>query len=144
MAKKELLPHQFKPGQSGNPNGRPKKSFASVNAMLREEGYNTLSKSDMMDAYGIIFNIDEDRLKKLSKDKKAPYAFRLLILGLNDKKTREKAIQDYRDWTFGKAQQNTDVTTNGASIVKKPVKISFTKKKKDEPKEQNVKIIPRK
>ena len=106
----------FKPGQSGNPKGRPRKSFASINAELAEKGISKLSKSDLLDAYALVFNSTEDDLKQIAKDKETPYALKIIILELNDKRNRAKAMQDYRDYIFGKAQDNIDHTTQGEKI----------------------------
>lgn len=95
--------------QNINKNGRPRKSFASINAELKAKGIMPLSKTDLIDAYATIFNADEETLKKIAKDDKTPYAMKIIILELNDKKTRAKAMQDYRDYSFGKAKESIDM-----------------------------------
>jgi hypothetical protein len=111
MANEENL-KPWKKGESGNPNGRPKKSFASINAELKLKGIEQLSKADLIEAYALIFNTDEETLRDIAKDKKTPYAFKIILLELNDNKTRAKALQDYRDYTFGRAIENIDVNNN--------------------------------
>jgi hypothetical protein len=116
MAIKNEEKGYFKKGESGNPNGRPRKSFATINAELQKKGITKLSKSDLIDAYALIFNSTEDDLKDIAKDNNTPYALKLIILELNDKKTRARAMQDYRDYSFGRATDNVDHTTNGKEI----------------------------
>lgn len=106
----------FKKGQSGNPNGRPRKSFSTINKELEEKGIKKLSKTDLLDAYALIFNSTENDLKNIAKDNDTPYALKIIILELNDKRNRSKAMQDYRDYIFGKAQDNIDHTTQGKAI----------------------------
>ena len=107
---KNLKP--WKKGESGNPEGRPRKSFATINAELKEKGIEKLSKADLLDAYALIFNSTEDDLVEIAKDKNTPYALKIIILELNDKRTRAKAMQDFRDYTFGRAIENIDVNNN--------------------------------
>ena len=111
MANEENL-KKWKKGQSGNPNGRPRKSFASINAELKAKGIDKLSKSDLLDAYALIFNSTEDDLVNIANDKNTPYALKIIIMELNDKRTRAKAMQDYRDYTFGRATENIEVNKN--------------------------------
>lgn len=91
--------------QNINRTGANRKSFATINIELEAKGIKPLSKHDLIDAYGRIFNSTEDELKELATDKNIPFAFRLLILQLNDKKVRDLALKDYRDYMFGKANQ---------------------------------------
>ena len=111
--------HKWKKGESGNPEGRPRKSFASINKELKAKGITKLSKSDLLDAYALIFNSTEEDLVNIAKDKNTPYALKIIILELNDKRTRAKAMQDYRDYTFGRAVENVEVN-NSVTIFKLP------------------------
>jgi len=111
MANEENL-KSWEKGQSGNPNGRPRKSFATINAELKAKGIEKLSKSDLLDAYALIFNADEETLKDIAKDKKTPYALKIIILEMNNGRTRAKALSDYRDYVFGRAVENLDINNN--------------------------------
>ena len=102
--------YHAKKGEVMNPNGKPRKSFRVMNEKLKEEGLEPLKKWELIEAYSLIFNCTEEKLLDLSKDKEIPYAVRLIILELNDKKTRARALADYRDYMFGTATQKQEVS----------------------------------
>jgi hypothetical protein len=103
---------KFKKGESGNPKGRPRKSFASINDELKAKGIGKLSKSDLLDAYALIFNSSELELIELETNEDIPIAFKIILENLTDKKTRTKAMEDFRDYTFGRATENIEVNKN--------------------------------
>lgn len=123
---------QFKKGESGNPNGRPRKSFSSINTELKDKGFTPLTKGALIEAYELIFNTNEEELKKIVKDKDTPYGLVLIINDLNNKQSRSKALADYRDYMFGKAQQSVDHTTKGNELNNQPVQLNFFSTKKEE------------
>jgi len=106
----------WKKGQSGNPNGRPKKSFNKINDQLKAEGYEVLKKSEMLEACQLLFNCDETKLRELEQDKETPYAIKVLIKELIDVENRGKTLSNYRDWLFGKATVTKDITSGGKEI----------------------------
>jgi hypothetical protein len=108
--------NQFKKGESGNPKGRPRKSFATINAELVKKGVEPLTKTALIEAYTLIFNTDEKELISLAGDENTPYGLRLIIKELNNTKSRSKALADYRDYMFGRAKESVDHTTNGKEI----------------------------
>ena len=113
MARWKLEPWMegWKKWQSGNPNGRPRKLFSTVNEELKAKGITVLSREQLIEAYGLIFNTDEEELERIGKDKSYPYALRLIIAELNNKNNRAKAMADYRDYMFGKALQKIEQET---------------------------------
>ena len=88
-----------------NRRGANRKSFATVNNLLKSKGIQPLTKEQLIEFYTLIFNATEDELKRLSTDKKIPYMLRLVIGELNNKTTRSKALTDLREYMFGKAAQ---------------------------------------
>jgi hypothetical protein len=104
-------------GETNNPNGRPKKSFRVLNDALKKEGYEPLKKRELIDFYELVFNLDEDEVKKMASDKSNPLAIRLMIQEMTDPMSRGKAIQDYRNYAFGGAVSNIDHTTKGEKVT---------------------------
>jgi len=102
--------------QNINSTGLNRKSFASINKELEGKGVTKLTKKDLISAYELIFNSTESELKDIAKDPNTPYALKIIILELNDKKTRSRALADYREYAFGKAQESKDITTNGKDM----------------------------
>lgn len=110
--------------QNINRKGRPKKSFRLFTEKMESEGVEPLSKSQLINAYRIIFNCNEDELREIAKDKDQPYALRLIIQELNDKRLRAKAMQDYREFCFREAENtqiiyNVDVSPEKAQEIAK-------------------------
>jgi len=96
--------------QNINMNGRPRKSFATINADLRKKGVTPLTKSDMIDAYGLIFNSTDEELEEIKHDKKTPLVLRLIIKEFDKASTKSRALADYRDYMFGKAKEHVEVS----------------------------------
>lgn len=91
-----------------NLNWRPRKLFSTVNAELKEKWITALTKEQLIEAYWLVFNTDEEELRRISLDKTYPFALRLIILELNNKNNRAKAMSDYRDYMFWKAIQKVE------------------------------------
>ena len=100
MPKPENIePHKFKPGQSGNPKGRPK-GARSLSTILRE--------------------MLEEPIEIVVDGKKERREFREVIIRKLLKKANDgdmRAIQEIFDRVEGKAQQKIDHTTQGEMIA---------------------------
>lgn len=114
--KKEIQPHggyllRPEKGETNNPNGRPKKSFSLMNEALKKEGYEPLTKSQLMEAYSLLFSLDEERIQEIAEDVMQPLAIRLIIAEITDEQTRGKALIDIRDYVFGKAKEELKIVS---------------------------------
>lgn len=96
--------------QNINRKGPPRKSFASINATLMEKGVSKLTKQDLIDAYALIFNSTEEDLQEILEAEDTPMAFKIIVKSLGDKKFRDQAMKDLRDYMFGKSAQQVEVT----------------------------------
>ncbi len=122
----------FQKWKSWNPNGQPRKLFSSINLELKAKGVTPITRSQLLEAYSLIFNSTEEELKKLSEDKSVPYVLRLIIGELNNKNTRSKALADYRDYMFGKATQNIDEKHSwSVTLIDGLINLTKAKQKKE-------------
>ena len=109
----------WKKGQSGNPKGRPRKTFSSLAADMKAKGITPLTKRGLLEMYALVFNSTEGELKDMAVDKATPYALRIIISELNKPKFKAQALADYRNYCFGKATEriDLDMTTAGQPIT---------------------------
>ena len=113
--------------QNINRTGANRKSFASVISGLKKKGITALKKEELIEFYTLIFNANEDELKRIASDKKQPMVLRYIITELNSSKTRSKALADLRDYMFGQAQQEIKHEHKLASIPDDELDVMISK-----------------
>ena len=96
--------------------GRKPKSFKMFNDKMKEQGYEPLTKNELINCYALIFSAEQNKIQEIANDEEQPLALRLIIQELTDERTRSMALKDFRDYMFGKANEKVDLTTNGESI----------------------------
>lgn len=107
----------FEKGKSGNEktmfssenqpsnNGRKPKSFRMFNDKMKAEGYEPLTKEELINCYALIFTAEEEKIQEIANDETQPLALRLIIQEMTDERTRSRALIDFRDYMFGKAKE---------------------------------------
>ena len=118
---------RWKKGESGNPNGRPRKLYSNHIQDMKEKGYKAPNRTEYFEMIGLLLAMTEEDLKTFAQDKNRPYWIRLIIIDMNSKNTRQKMMADYRDWLFGKASQPMDITSQGDKINVSLIEIGGSK-----------------
>ena len=113
---KHLVP--CKPGETHNPNGRPKNMITELSERLNIDFGVKLSKNDK---YQLIENMIErplSELKKIAEDEKSP-VFMVSIASAVRKDIKAGHIATVElifNRVFGKATQKTDITSSDGSL----------------------------
>lgn len=114
----------FKPGQSGNPKGRPRSRVPTFRTKImgknKARRYYGISATEIMEWYEFLITADLADLKLLAQDDEAPalartYA-RAIIFDMNAGKTN--TIERISEKLYGKAIQRVEHTgADGADLI---------------------------
>jgi hypothetical protein len=111
MAKEDIQKHEFKKGESGNPNGRPKKYVSA----LKQQGY---KNSEINDCILVMISMDLDELKEVWQNPRATILEKTIANAL--RKSLEKgslySIEVLLSRAVGKPKESIDHTTNGETM----------------------------
>jgi hypothetical protein len=95
-----------------NRTGANRKSFSSINKILKDKGIKILSKAELVETYALLFNCTEEEIEAILEEDEIPIGFKHIAEEFSDPKLRRKAFNDLRDYTFGKAIENVEVTSS--------------------------------
>jgi hypothetical protein len=111
MGAKDIQKHEFKKGESGNPNGRPKKYVSA----LKQQGY---KNSEINDCILVMISMDLDELKEVWQNPRATILEKTIANAL--RKSLEKgslySIEVLLSRAVGKPKESIDHTTNGETM----------------------------
>ena len=113
-----IKPHEFKKGQSGNPNGRPPQLVSHITEELKALGYTAVSKDNVVQAYLTVIQLPYEEIQSIASVKtktKYPFLYKLIAKELIGKKGSEM-LEKILDRALGKPTQNNDITTKGKSL----------------------------
>lgn len=98
----------FKKGQSGNPNGRPRKGVSAVLSTLEAAGHDEVTAEQVRATMGRMLNLPRAELLKMAKDEsKTPIMDALIARALAGGKGWE-ALQDILDRAHGRPKQSLE------------------------------------
>ena len=107
----------FKPGQSGNPNGRPRKMISQVLKDLGDAGIENVTKQQVVGAIETLLNCTQADLEKYAKDKAHSVLIRMVARHMLKSGDNEKIMDMLLNRAFGKPDQSTDLTSKGEKIT---------------------------
>lgn len=105
----------FKKGQTGNAKGRPKKVLGRINLELIKEGFEPANSSNVIDAYNILINLTEARIKDIITDAESPMFLRIVAKEMLSKGGPE-IIERMLDRAHGKAIQKQQIDATLSQI----------------------------
>ena len=115
--RENIKPHQWKKGQSGNPEGRPRLLVSSVIEQMKSKGVERISQYDIKATFLMLLNLEIPELESMVKDKDQPVLVRIVgkeMLGGKGFDVIEKML----DRAIGKSDENiklggiTDININ--------------------------------
>ena len=109
-----------------NRSGANRKTWSKINKDLEALGLEPVKKETYMELIGRLMNADDEVLDELALNPKTPRWVKNTIVDLNESKSRDKIMSEYRDWMFGKATQK--VVTEDEEGNTKPIGGSYTGK----------------
>jgi len=111
MGAKDIEPHKFQKGESGNPNGRPRKWISE----LKDSGYKS---SEVNDCILVMLSMTIEELADVYKNPKATILEKTVANAL--KRSLEKgslySIETLLSRAVGKPKESVDHTTAGERI----------------------------
>lgn len=135
---KNIIPYQWKKGQSGNPKGRPPnrvpKQLENIfGSKVKARNFLNLSNIEIDEWEKAVLSLAAPQLSKLAKWEDAPmYPRNLAIAIISDIKNGvTKTIDKLRDRQFGESKKQIDITTNGSDINKEAFVLNFVSNPED-------------
>lgn len=114
--------NKWEKGQSGNPNGRPKKMVSSVIKKLRDDGFEEVSREQVRSVYMHLLNLTMKDLKNIINSEDQPALLKIVSKAILSKEGFE-VIEKILDRAIGKAVQQIEQKVD---IISPTVKVEFT------------------
>lgn len=120
--KEKFEKNKWQKGQSGNPNGRPKKMVSTVIKKLRDDGYEEVTKDQVRSVYMHMLNLTISELKNKVNDPEQPALVKVVSKAILSNQGFE-VIERILDRAIGKATQSIDQKID---IISPTVKVEFS------------------
>jgi len=105
-----------------NRDGRPPKLLKQLNAELKQQGFEPVSESQVVETYLTLLNMDKETILKLIKQDKVPSLFEIAAKGIGGKQGLQ-AVEKLLERALGKPkekhQHEHEITEFKVEIVNK-------------------------
>jgi hypothetical protein len=115
---KNLIHFKKGPDSRRNLKGAPKKLLSSLNKQLSAEGFERVSSSQVSEAFEILFNLTEKKLKAFIKDADTPMFFRIIAREMLSGKGPEM-LEKMMDRAHGRSVQKNDIVLNTGTLIER-------------------------
>ena len=92
-----------------NRDGRPPKLLKQLNAELKQQGFEPVSESQVVETYLTLLNMDKETILKLIKEDKVPSLFEIAAKGIGGKQGLQ-AVEKLLERAMGKPKEKHDHT----------------------------------
>lgn len=107
-------------GETGNPNGRPRKVFSSIVKQWKEAGYEPATATRVREAYEYLLSLPMYQVIEIAgkpddKSNDLPALLRIVAKEMLGKRSKEM-LSEMLDRAHGKSKQQIDATSDGKQI----------------------------
>ncbi len=102
------LKEPWKEGESGNPNGRPRKLVSKIVKHLNDSGVENVTKEQVRGAIEVCLNLRQEELKELGDDDTQPMLIKTIASHITDSKDSYHVLSFILERAFGKPDQKTE------------------------------------
>lgn len=111
-----IKPYMFEKGKSGNPKGRPPKLVSSLIQELKDEGYERVGATQIVESYELLTGMPEDEIRQKVNDKSQPMIIRIVGKAMLSAKGFE-ILEKMLDRAQGRPKQSIDADVSGVVNV---------------------------
>lgn len=107
----------WKPGQSGNPKGRPKRTITVILDELKAAGYKKVSKREVSEIFEYLLTLERREVVDAVNDESLPVMVRIIGRELLSKKGGVSMVERMLDRAHGKSVEQVDLKMKGVDLT---------------------------
>lgn len=119
---KNIEPHRFKKGQTGNPNGRPVKLFSEISAEWKARGIERATPERIVEVFEYLLALPKEELLQMASGagESYPSVAQIAAEEMTGKRKRE-ILADMLDRAHGRATQKSEIKLETDSPKIEPI-----------------------